>query len=222
MPRRRHPSRVKPRPAHAVVVGIGEYLRGGKIPPLRFAEKDAEAMAAVLKDPGLCGFPEERVRLLTGPDATRDEIVRSLGTWLPDRARGAEIVLFYFAGHGVLRRLGERDEEGYLFPYDADPDDILARGLAMSDVARCLKGIEADALLLCFDCCHAGKVIPRAGLGGGALPRGIGVRPSAFHDLLGKGRYLIASCDEGQVSLESSDLGHGLFTYHLVEGLRGR
>jgi serine/threonine protein kinase len=38
----------------------------------------------------------------------------------------------------------------------------------------------------------------------------------------GQGRYLIASCDEGQKSFECADLRHGLFTYHLLRGIEGK
>lgn len=42
-----------------------------------------------------------------------------------------------------------------------------------------------------------------------------------LQELTGRGRYLIASCDDGQVSLESDTWGHGLFTYHLLDGIGG-
>ena len=45
------------------------------------------------------------------------------------------------------------------------------------------------------------------------------LRPSVLPGLSGEGRFLIASCGEGQYSLESPQLRHGLFTYHLLRGL---
>src|SRR5215471_2255679 len=47
------------------------------------------------------------------------------------------------------------------------------------------------------------------------------LRPAHLEGISGRGRYLIASCDEGQKSFECAELGHGLFTYHLLEGIRG-
>jgi serine/threonine protein kinase len=47
------------------------------------------------------------------------------------------------------------------------------------------------------------------------------LRPALLQELTGRGRYLIASCDDGQVSLEAETWGHGLFTYHLLDGIRG-
>ena len=47
------------------------------------------------------------------------------------------------------------------------------------------------------------------------------IGPAFFQELTGRGRFLIASCDDGQVSVEAETWGHGLFTYHLLEGIRG-
>ena len=99
----------------------------GLAPPVRRA--DAEAMAEALVDPEICGFPAGKVMLLTDADATRDAVVHHLSKWLPERAKGAEIVVIYFAGHGTIQSVGRR-EEGFLLPYDADPEDLVTRGSA--------------------------------------------------------------------------------------------
>ena len=41
----------------AVLIGIGSYLLAEQVWPLRYAAHDAEAMADVLSDPEVCGFP---------------------------------------------------------------------------------------------------------------------------------------------------------------------
>ena len=51
--------------------------------------------------------------------------------------------------------------------------------------------------------------------------RDMAIRPAMFEALAGRGRYLITSCDDGQVSVEADHWGHGLFTFHLLAGLRG-
>src|SRR5262245_40857154 len=142
----------------ALVIGVGEYLRAERVETLHFAAHDAIALADTLSDPNLCAFPPEQVTLLTNAEARRDEIVQRLSRWLPERARGTELVVIYFAGHGVVQSLGRR-EEGYLLPYDADPDDVVTRGVAMGDIARWIDGLETRAVVVCLDCCHAGKVL---------------------------------------------------------------
>jgi serine/threonine protein kinase len=212
---------VSARPGVAFLAGINEYLHAEQIPTLRFAERDAEALAELLADGDVCRFPPERIRLLAGPQAGREEIVHSFEDWLPRQAKGAELAVLYFAGHGLVRRDGAQDQ-GYLLPYDADPDDLATKALAMTDVARWIERLEAAAVILCLDCCHAGQIVSRPGQPGlRDSTRDLEFRPDVLEAITGKGRFLLASCDAGQKSVESPQLRHGLFTYHLLEGLKG-
>lgn len=214
------PEPLAPRSAVAVVIAIGDYVHSERVPSLRFATQDAKALARLLIDPDVCAFPKERTVVLTQKGARRDKIVHHLSKWLPEQAKGAELALIYFAGHGTVQAIGKH-QEGFLLPYDADPDDIVTRGIAMSDVARWIDGIEASAVVVCLDCCHAGKVILRGEEEEPHVARDLELRPSMLQKMAAKGRFLIASCDEGQKSLEAEELGHGLFTYQLLRGLTG-
>jgi len=204
----------------ALLIGIGEYLHSDRVSPLRYAARDAEAMADALIDRDFCGFPAERVRLLTNAEAGRDAVVHHLSKWLPEQAQGKEIALIYFAGHGAVQRVGQRDE-GYLLSYDADPEDLVTRGVAMGDLARWIEGIDAGVVIVCLDCCHAARVIALRSLTRDPVGRDMRIRPALLQGLVGKRRYLIASCDEGQLSVEAEACGHGIFTFHLLEGIRG-
>jgi serine/threonine protein kinase len=202
----------------ALVVGVGKYPHP-EIRPLDFAAHDAEAIAESITDPDICGFPPAQVEVLLDENASRDTLVQRLSRWLPERSRGAEIVLFYFAGHGLVQTTGAR-EEGYLLPADADPDNPAGRGIPMSEVAGWIQGLDAGAVVVCLDCCHAGSILAR---GDTPLParRDFVLRPDLLHGLAGRGRFLLASCDKGEFSVELAELRHGLFTYHLLQGLGG-
>ncbi len=202
----------------ALVIGISGYPNGG-IARLKYAARDARAVARLLADREVCGFSQDRVRVLLNEDAGRDEVVRGLSSWLPESARGADIAFLYFAGHGTVRVEGQK-EEGYLLPFDADPDNLAGRGVAMRDVTHWVETIQARAVVVCLDCCHAAKVLTRDG-DGSAAPRSIGLRPSVLPGLMGEGRFLIASCGEEEASLESPQLKHGLFTHHFLKGIEG-
>jgi serine/threonine protein kinase/uncharacterized caspase-like protein len=202
----------------ALLVGVGDYHHSDRIPSLRYAASDARALAAVLADPRLCAFPADRVVLLTDGAARRDDVVRRLSRWLPEHANGADLAVIYFAGHGMVQTVGGR-EEGFLLPHDGDPDDAVTHGVAMSDLARWVEGLDARSLLVCLDCCHAGKLLGSRDVAPAA--RNMELRPAVFERIAGRGRYLIASCDEGQKSYECPERGHGLFTYHLLQGIAG-
>src|SRR5262245_8865132 len=156
------PPDATPRAGVALLIGIGDYRHGDRVPPLRFAAADAEAMAAALTDPDLCHFPPDQVVLLTDHQARRDALADRLARWLPQQAQAAEIVVLSFAGHGLLETHDGRDE-GYLAPCDADPDDLAGTALAMSDVTRWVRGLTAGAVVVCLDCCHAGKALAGRG-----------------------------------------------------------
>ena len=207
-----------PRNAIALLFGIGEYHDRERIAPLRYAARDARALARLLTDPDVCAFPRDRVALLTDGRASRRDVVRRLSRWLPRQARDADLVLIYFAGHGVVQTVAGR-EEGFLLPHDATADDILSSGVAMSDVARSIEGY-AGTVVVCLDCCHAGSILPHEGVSLRAAERDMHIQPSVLQRLGGRGRFLIASCDKGQKSIEAEEFKHGLFTYHLLEGLR--
>src|SRR5262245_28857785 len=64
-----------PRNAVALLIGIGYGDRPG-LNPLRFASRDARALARVVADPRACAFPPDKVALLTDAKATRAAVVR--------------------------------------------------------------------------------------------------------------------------------------------------
>jgi serine/threonine protein kinase len=203
----------------ALLVGISEYRHDEQIPALRFAHCDARALAWTLRDPRICGLPREQVHVVTDRRATRARLAHLLSEWLPAAARDTDLAVLYFAGHGTMRAVNGADE-GFLLPHDADPDDP-GTCLAMTDVANWIRGLTARAVVVCMDCCHAGRVLTRDADTDDARPRDMVMAPPLLQKLSGRGRFLIAACDEGQKSLECPELGHGLFTYHLLQGMNG-
>jgi uncharacterized caspase-like protein len=201
-------------------VGVGRY-QSSLIQPLRYAARDAKSVARLLANP-LCGaFPQEQIAVLTNRQARRAEIIRHLSKWLPERSREAEIALIYFACHGVEQRVG-LDHEGYLLPFDADPENVVINGIAMNEVAHLIGGVKCKAVVVILDCCHSGHVLGSEGTIARTLQRDMAIKPASIEKLSGKGRFLIAACDDGQQSIESPELKHGLFTFHLLRGMEGK
>ena len=146
----------------ALVIGNGAYE--AEIGPLQNPVNDATDMAATLQQLGF----DVTLRL----NATRQQMEEAIAAFRR-RLRPGGVGLFYFAGHGVVEKVGQK-EEGFLLPHDADPDDALTQGVAMGDLARWIERVEAQAVVVCLDCCHAGKVICREGVSLRSAPR----RPS--------------------------------------------
>jgi len=208
----------------AVVVGVGTY-DSREIPRLRYSVADAEAVAQALRERS--GFKKVNVLLLTDR-AERKPTLRNLkwalGTFLARSARKDDTALIFFAGHGAPEvDASGRERDGlakYLVPIDADPDDLYATGLPMEEFETIFNRIEAERVVVFLDACYSGAAGGRTF----ASKRTRAAGPDeAFLERLGRsrGRAILTASRAAEVSVELSELGHGLFTYYLLEGLRG-
>ena len=208
----------------AVVVGVGHY-ESPEIPRLRYTVPDAEAIYQVLVGPA--GFEKEHVFLLTDKTErkpTLKNIKWALGTFLARSAQKDDTVLIFFAGHGAP----EVDQQGierdglakYLIPSDADPDDLYSSALPMDELQTIFGRIEAERVVVFLDACYSGAA-------GGRTFASKSTRTLNVDDLFlerltrSKGRAIITASRPAEVSLEVAELGHGLFTYYLLQGLNG-
>ena len=221
------PSVTAPTPARnqwAVVIGIGRY-ESVAIPRLRYAVADAEAIHATLI--GTAGFDKDHVLLLTDRSErkpTLRNIKWALGTFLGRSAQKNDTVLIFFAGHGapeVDTRGLERDGLAkYLIPSDADPDDLYSTALPMDELQTIFGRIEAERVVAFLDACYSGAA-------GGRTFASKRTRAGAVDDLFlervtrSKGRAIVTASRPAEVSIELPELGHGIFSYYLVSGLKG-
>ena len=136
-------------------------------------------------------------------------------------------MFIYYAGHGAPEvDLGGHEPDGfakYLVPHDARSNDLYASAINMAEVESMLGRIKAETVVMALDTCYSGA---GSGRGFANLPPGRRdmTLSSAFLDRLGhgRGRAILMAADANEVALEVSELGHGLFTYHLLEALQGR
>ncbi|HEU4388803.1 MAG TPA: caspase family protein, partial [Blastocatellia bacterium] len=202
----------------AVVIGISQYKYVPRESQLRFAHRDAQDFARLLQSPNGGAFPSNQIRLLLNQDATISAIRTSLGTWLARSVEPEDVVYIYFAGHGLV----ENEKEGYLLAHDSDPQNLYATALPVEELDRMLtERLRARTVVLIADACHAGRI--------GLSSRGGESRAliTRYLDELGKTessifRLLATRANERSYEDEKWGGGHGVFTYYLLEGLRGR
>jgi len=209
--------------AHAVIIGINKY-QDQKIPDLEFARADAEGVYQILTDPELGRISPENVTLLMDEEATQRNIRSAIGTKLPRRAGEQDMVYIYYAGHGSpLMDPKSRSRDGmekYLVPTDAELDDLRATGISMDEIQKFFGWIESKQVMFFIDACYSGEAGGRTFQN--PLHKGRNVLTAEFlEDLAGEGRLVVTACDVNEVSLETPEMGHGLFTHYLIEGLKG-
>lgn len=202
----------------AVVVGINDYPN---VRPLRFAVDDARAFYRHLVDH--LGIPGENVTLLLDGEADLVTLRSVLGTRLKNRAGEDDMVILYFAGHGATERdVMSPDGDGlekYLLPHGADLKDLYASALPMREIQHVFNRIRSERLVFIVDSCYSGA-------SGGRTVSMAGHRASISDGFLeriasGRGRVILSASGANEVSAEDETLGHGVFTYYLLEGLRG-
>ncbi|BAZ21217.1 peptidase C14 caspase catalytic subunit p20 [Kalymmatonema gypsitolerans NIES-4073] len=203
----------------AIIVGISNYQDDG-IQNLNYAHRDAEELAKLLQSPFGGGFKEDNIHKLINEEATTVNITRALRSFLKKPAR-EDLVMIYFACHGAPDT--DRPDNLYLLTHDTDCKDISGTALPMREINLSLKeNLLAERVIIIADTCHSAgiseKGIRSASDNSGAINRSFQeVKESK------KGFALLTSAEANQVSREDKRWGegHGVFTYYLLEGMRG-
>jgi WD40 repeat protein len=195
---------------YVLAVGISSYKGDLK---LRYAAKDAEALAKVCRAKSKPLFRRVEVKLITDDKATRRQILQGL-TWLRKQMTQRDVGMLFFAGHGAK----DSDSSFYLLPVDGDPDDLLSTAVAGEQIKRTLAAVPGKILML-LDACHAGAA------GGGEKRRAAtSLTDDLVRDLVTDDYGVVVMCSSmgREYSLESPTVEHGYFTLALTEGLSGK
>ena len=207
---------------YALIVGISKFARhAGGLSDLKYADADAVAISKFLQTPAGGRFPADNILLLTNEQATLAALQRAMKSFIvqpgPD-----DLILIFIATHGSPDPFAEQNL--YFLTYDTDVDRMAETAFAMKDFKRMLENnVRARRMVLLVDTCHS------AGLTGsrGESSRGLGNNlVNLYAEKLlyqEEGKAVITSSDVNESSQESPRWGggHGVFTYFLLEGMRG-
>lgn len=195
----------------ALVVGISKYNSSG-INPLSYADADAEAFHDQLRK---FGWLKSRTRLLTNAEATKQNIEIALESWLSE-ALSNDLILLFWAGHGIPDPANM--EHVYFACYDTIPS-IPATGYRMDRVVESLKERGVRNVVVLADTCHAGKLSTRGSRGIRVNPYVDGLKKKGH---VAKGWIFMTGASTEQEAVEHPAWSNGVFTYCLLNGLRGK
>jgi WD40 repeat protein len=184
-------------------VGVSRY-RDNRL-DLKYADADAASLAEALnKQRGI--YSEGRVLALTNDRATREGVKAALDE-LVGQATRADTVILSLSGHGW-----RSDERTFFFAtHEVDRTRVAATALPWNEVVERLTRLseKSKRVIVFLDACHSGSAATNEELVKLVLSANAGV-------------LIFASSKGSEVSLERADLGHGLFTQALLEGIAGR
>ncbi len=110
--------------------------------------------------------------------------------------------------------------EKYLLPYDAVLDDLYSTAIAMEEIKKIFQRIHSDRVIFIADTCYSGASGGRTML---ASKTRATLSEKFFERISqGKGRVIISASSANEISKEDDQLKHGIFTYYLLEGLKGK
>lgn len=191
-----------------VLIGVSDYkYNENGLNDLSYADDDARALGEMLVSRGVL---KSDIVLLLDEQATLAEVTGRVERFLT-QATARDTVLLFLAGHGMRDPFGEKNP--YFLLYDSKIADLPRTALPMRRLAEELGRLRAERIVVFVDTCHS------AGMG--SVPDNRAGREAAqlFRE---RGIAVLASSATSELSAESGRWGgHGVFTYALLEGLRG-
>ncbi len=179
----------------ALVIGLNDYPGM----PLGGCANDANAIAGELRKNG-DNSRNFDIKLATNAhQVTIGELRSQLRALF---ASSAEVALFYFAGHGAIAH-----NHAYLCTSDYTPDTPGLRMDELMQIADEAQGRIRNRIIL-LDCCFAGNA------GNHEL-----FNNTVSISVLSHGTTILTASRETEPSMERN--GHGLFTYLMLDALRG-
>ncbi len=200
--------------AKALIIGIDDYE--DKDLTLDRCVYDATSVRDILIDPEICGYGSSNVVLLD--NSTKQEILTGLNQLIKTSNINSTIFI-YFSGHGC-----HKDGKSFLIPkeYNADNfDDTTISGIEFNEL---LSKIETKRLVVVLDACHSGGLIGNIGKAKGDKEN----KPKSgltkeYIEIISqsRGRFVISSSQEDEVSLILPQYECSLFTHFFCNALRG-
>ncbi|NES23994.1 MAG: caspase family protein [Symploca sp. SIO3E6] len=190
----------------ALLIGVPEY-ESDRIEDLPVVCKDLEVLNSSLEQSGYL------VRSLGGDNAaqlTRNRIINSLRRECRE-ARGVDILLLYFSGHGL--HYNGRD---YLVPADAFLDDpeYIEEYLVSTDLSNIIDQADAKTIIFVIDACREGVKLEVKQTYLTAWSRGERRKASR------RNFVVVFACGSGQMSQYiGGEAGFSLFSKALAEVL---
>ena len=201
---------------HLLTIGINEY----KNPRynLNYAGADADGLETALQS-GMRNLVGAVKRYhLRNDQATRTGILSALQTITSD-AQADDVFIFYYAGHGVMSEGAAADF--FLVPYDVtqlygNDAGLAAKGISATELKQLAAAVPAQKQLYLLDACQSAGAVQSIALRGAAEEKAIAqlARSTGTHWLTASGKEQFAS--------EFDQLGHGAFTFSLLEALAGK
>ena len=181
---------------------------------LNYAKADALAFVDSVEKKNNSIFSDVEIHTLYDKEATREGILNKMKL-LSEKITINDVFILYYAGHGSVV-----DEKFYFIPTETvrlyDIDNLSKTAIEANELQERLEKIKALKQVIIMDACQSGQSVELLAHRGGVEEKAIAQLSRSA------GIHVLSSAGSDQFASEFANLGHGLFTYALLEGLSGK
>ena len=203
---------------YVLAVGLNEYKNGSM--NLNYGRPDAESFVNAIKKRSSSIFKNIHVESLYDSEGTRNNLEATFNKIIK-KAQPQDAFLLFYAGHGVMSEpVGEQKEDFYMALYDVtklygDNEGLRSNGISASEITELTKQVKARKQMIILDACQSGGAVETFAM------RGATEQKAILQLARSAGLVVMASTGTEQYATEFQALGHGVFTYALLQGLNG-
>lgn len=186
---------------YAVIVGVSRYEN---FETLKYSDDDAYRIYAFLKSPEGGAVPDKNIKIFIDESAVKENIIQAMKS-LSKEADENDVIICYFAGHGI---------DGYFLPVDSDG---YRHRISYLSLRQYLASSNAKQKLFMADACYSGSLLAARNPNLSQLQN--------FYQQLSQssgGTAFLLSSKKTEYSKEASGLRQGVFSYFLIEGMKGK
>lgn len=197
---------------YVLAVGINIYQNPSL--NLNYAQSDAESFVEIIKSESDVLFDRIETHELYNEEATRVNIMGVLDL-LANKIKPGDVFYFYYAGHGSMI-----DEQFYFVPTENtrlySKDKLAKDGISAEQLKEKFRKISALKQLVIIDACQSGGSAELLASRGGMEEKAMAQLSRSA------GIHVLSAAGSEQLATEFKALGHGVFTYVLLEALSGK
>jgi len=202
---------------YVLAIGINDYKKSSY--QLNYAVSDAKAFVEGIEIGARNIFSNVELIRLYDQQATKKNIIAAFDS-VKAQANPNDVFIYYFAGHGSMS-LTEHNEKPifYLLPCEVtemyNPETLENSAISANAIMEFSRDIKAQKQLFILDACQSGGVVEMFANRGAVEERAIALLAQST------GTYFLTASGSEEFAAELSSLGHGVFTYALLQGLAG-
>ncbi len=200
---------------YLLTIGVNAY-KNNKY-NLNYAQADADGVEKAVRQNSGSLFKEIINYNIRNDKAVKANILAALDD-IKKKSLQQDVLLVYYAGHGVMTE--GASSEFYIAPHDVTQlygkDDMLKdKGISATSLKQYAQEINAQKQVFILDACQSAGALETVAVRGAAEEKAIAQLARST------GTFWITATGSNQFATEFEKLGHGIFTYALLEGING-